>query len=133
MGTTPAGRLRLEERLDKPAHSHHNDERQNYKGNSDNSNEYRSDTFHPAPYRDYLHLLVESNPLSGSHQGLRPLPAGLKSCSYEVCKRRTSPEAARWDKQCSPVGACDGWYRVGSGASHHRGLGITSPKDSLGE
>ncbi len=88
MDITPAGRLRLEVRQDKPYHHQHQDDRQKHKGNNDDSNDYRTECFHHAPYRDYVHLPVEStpvcsrvDPLSGSYQGLWPLPAGLKSCS----------------------------------------------------
>jgi hypothetical protein len=48
------GCQRSEETLDKPAHRHHNEKPQKYKGNKTGSNEYRSDNFHHAPYRDYL-------------------------------------------------------------------------------
>ncbi len=52
MDTTPAGCLRLEGRHDIPAHPHHKEEPQNYKGDNAGSNEYRNDS-----HRDYLHLL----------------------------------------------------------------------------
>jgi hypothetical protein len=63
MDTTPAGRLRSEGRRDKPARPHHKDEPQNYKGNNSDSNEYRSDSFHHAPYRDYP-ICLQSPPQS---------------------------------------------------------------------
>jgi len=58
----PLGRLRLPGSLDKPARRHHKDERHNYKGNSPGTNEYRSESFHHATYRDCLHLPAESTP-----------------------------------------------------------------------
>ena len=58
----PGSRLRLAGRQGKPGHSHHKDEPQNYKGSSAGCNEYRSDSFHHAPFRNYLHLRAESTP-----------------------------------------------------------------------
>ena len=83
LSALPAGRLRLEVRPDKKGHPQRKEDPQKYKGNSAGTNEHRSDS-----HRDYLHLpvesklpgLFESRPLSRSHQGPWPLPAGLKSC-----------------------------------------------------
>jgi hypothetical protein len=45
---TPAGRLRLEERQEIPDHAQRQDPKK-YKGNNDDSNDYRSEGFHFAP------------------------------------------------------------------------------------
>ena len=87
----PGGRLRLAENLDKPAHRHRNDEPQNYKGKSPGTNEYRSNSFHHAP------IVVTSicrrvHLLPNSHQGLWPLPAGLKSCYQRSANAEPTPK-----------------------------------------
>jgi hypothetical protein len=137
--TPPGGRLRLQERQDRPGQHRRQDNPQKYNGDNNGSNDYRSESFHHFPYLDYVQLpgSGRSADLPGDSRAAeeRPVPDSAEHHSRlgeptshshvtagDPCprrgSRRRSARPAWWIASCSSRVASAGALGARLGANH---------------